>query len=693
MDLKEHELDLLIKQSMLYQAKQYIIKYKQKFWFGNNSFSQSQYLKLAAEKSVWLDLYPLSTVTNMSDNQSVLDVFSDPELLEILSNIGIKVIHTNPMQQAGSLSEDLNYHSTIDGGYDRINYSIDQNYGTNQDYKKFVDNAAEFDICVAGDVVPGHTGLGADFILALLNYAEYPSLFVMQEIDPIDWCLLPNCDISGQELFYRKNLTLEDVENLKAKNYIPGDIELAMFHEPGVKESNWSVTSEINGIDGISRRWLYLHWFKQGQPSLDWLNPSFAAQQLLAGDIIQHRFELGTKILRLDANSLLGLEKLAGQNELWGPGHPLSELSTKQLAMLMRRVGGYTYEENNAELANIQRAANMGPDLSYDFAMRTGYIHALVTGDVSLLRLQQQLVLDHGIDTRYLIHALQNHDNLCYELVHFDKYPDQIFDYNDKKLTGLEIKNLIFSEVMRFCESNKLSFKINYGGIQAHFAEVIGARLNIDHNVLTSNELSAHQVETIKQLMLLIISYNAMQPGIFQISGWDLVGAVHQNEEALYDYLKDGDTRWLCRSGFDLLGKYSEQKLTKQGIPVCTQIFGNLIYQLEDPLSLLNRLKQVLLVRERLNIANSRFIKVLSSIQSNSVNLCLYYLETNNCYYIVAHNFSDTEIDITDSIQEAVNYINYNFLTIFNHMDNSQSNLNHSSISINLYSSAVFELM
>lgn len=53
----------------------------------------------------------------------------------------------------------------------------------------------------------------------------------------------------------------------------------------GVKETDWSVTGEIVGVDGVTRRWVYLHMFKAGQPSLNWLHPSFAAHQLIIGTI------------------------------------------------------------------------------------------------------------------------------------------------------------------------------------------------------------------------------------------------------------------------------------------------------------------------------------------------------------------------------------------------------------------------
>ena len=70
------------------------------------------------------------------------------------------------------------------------------------------------------------------------------------------------------------------------------------------------------------RRWVYLHYFKAGQPSLNWLDPSFAAQQLVIGDALHCLDVMGARGLRLDANGFLGVERRAGENA-WSESHPL----------------------------------------------------------------------------------------------------------------------------------------------------------------------------------------------------------------------------------------------------------------------------------------------------------------------------------------------------------------------------------
>jgi trehalose synthase len=98
------------------------------------------------------------------------------------------------------------------------------------------------------------------------------------------------------------------VDALKARGYIVGQLPRTIFYEPGVKETDWSATGAIVGADGTRRRWVYLHYFKEGQPSFNWLDPTFAAPRLVAGDALHSLGRLGERMLRLDANGFLGIE-------------------------------------------------------------------------------------------------------------------------------------------------------------------------------------------------------------------------------------------------------------------------------------------------------------------------------------------------------------------------------------------------
>ena len=59
--------------------------------------------------------------------------------------------------------------------------------------------AAEHGGIVIDDIVPGHTGKGADFRLAEMKVGDYPGIYHMVEIPPEDWHLLPEVP-AGQGL-------------------------------------------------------------------------------------------------------------------------------------------------------------------------------------------------------------------------------------------------------------------------------------------------------------------------------------------------------------------------------------------------------------------------------------------------------------------------------------------------------------
>src|SRR5690606_28449274 len=110
------------------------------------------------------------------------------------------------------------------------------------------------------DVVPGHTGKGADFRLAERRFEDYTGIYHMIEIAQEDWTLLPDV-AEGQDSV---NLQPPTVDLLAERGYIVGQLSRTIFYEPGVKETDWSATGMVTGVDGIVRRWVYLHYFKAG---------------------------------------------------------------------------------------------------------------------------------------------------------------------------------------------------------------------------------------------------------------------------------------------------------------------------------------------------------------------------------------------------------------------------------------------
>ena len=219
-----------------------------------------------------------------------------------------------------------------------------------------------------------------------MKYGDYPGIYHMVEIPSRTGTCCPRLPRGRDSV----NLDSETEDLLSKAGYIIGKLQRVIFYDPGVKDTNWSATAPVVGPDGEQRRWVYLHYFKEGQPSINWLDPTFAGMRLVIGDALHSLGDLGIGALRLDANGFLGVEKSAEEAPAWSEGHPLSEAANQLIASMVRKVGGFTFQELNLTIDDIKSTSERGADLSYDFVNRPAYHHAMATGNTEFLRLTLQ---------------------------------------------------------------------------------------------------------------------------------------------------------------------------------------------------------------------------------------------------------------------------------------------------------------
>src|SRR4029453_14558989 len=96
------------------------------------------------------------------------------------------------------------------------------------------------------------------------------------------------------------NIDPETEQLLADAGYIIGPLQRVIFTEPGTKDTNWPAPGPVLGPDGHEHRWVYLHYFKEGQPSLNWLDPTFAGMRLVIGDAPPSPSRPGETSLRFD---------------------------------------------------------------------------------------------------------------------------------------------------------------------------------------------------------------------------------------------------------------------------------------------------------------------------------------------------------------------------------------------------------
>jgi trehalose synthase len=624
----------LLTQSMLADANEISQQFSGQGSMWQNPYATPNARAAVETASVWFTAYPLSLITR--PDESFLKAMADEQMWKAFAEIGIEGVHTGPVKRAGGIS---GWHHTpsVDGHFDRISTQIDPAFGTEEEFRQMCGTANWYGGTIIDDIVPGHTGKGADFRLAEMKYADYPGIYHMVEIDPRDWGHLPQVPPGADSV----NIDGVTEDWLDKAGYIIGRLQRVIFYAEGVKETNWSVTRPVIGTDGVERRWVYLHYFKDGQPSINWLDPSFAGMRLVIGDALHSLADLGSGGLRLDANGFLGAEKnAADDNPAWSEGHPLSEAANHLIASMVRKVGGFTFQELNLTIDDIRETGEAGADLSYDFINRPAYQHALVTGDTEFLRLTLRTTMELGIDPASLVHALQNHDELTYELVHWSTgHRDDVYSYKGQEITGEDLGDAIRRDLTERLTGAGAPYNLVFttNGIACTTATVITAALGI-------SDLDAiGDIDPIRRAHLLLAMFNALQPGVFALSGWDLCGMLTLPPTQVGELLGGGDTRWIHRAAHDLMGVNPHASQSMAGMPRGRSLYGSVTDQLADETSFLRQLQAILRVRSHYGIATSRQVDI-PEVSHRGMLVMVHRLEGDGLYQLTVLNFANEHI-------------------------------------------------
>ncbi|HKV20045.1 MAG TPA: maltose alpha-D-glucosyltransferase [Mycobacterium sp.] len=624
----------LLSQSMLADANEISAQFSGQGSMWQNPYATPSPRGAVDTASVWFTAYPLSLITR--PDESFLKAMADEDMWKAFAEIGIEAVHTGPVKRAGGLNG-WEQTPSVDGHFDRISTQIDPAFGTEDEFRSMCGTAGWYGGTIIDDIVPGHTGKGADFRLAEMKYADYPGIYHMIEIDPRDWEHLPDV-AEGEDSV---NIDAATEEWLDKAGYIIGKLQRVIFYAEGVKETNWSVTRPVLGVDGVERRWVYLHYFKDGQPSINWLDPSFAGMRLVIGDALHSLTDLGTGGLRLDANGFLGAEKSAAEESAaWSEGHPLSEAANHLIASMVRKLGGFTFQELNLTIDDIREIGEAGADLSYDFINRPAYHHALATADTEFLRLTLRTTLELGVDPASLVHALQNHDELTYELVHWSTgHRDDVYTYKGEEITGEALGEIVRSDLTKQLTGENAPYNLVFttNGIASTTATMIAATLGY------ASLDSIDDIDRIRRAHLLLVMFNALQPGVFALSGWDICGMLTLDPSDVSALLRGGDTRWIHRAAHDLMGVNPSATQSQAGMPRGRSLYGSIPEQLSDDTSFLRQLQAILKVREHYGIATSRQIDI-PEVSHRGMLVLVHELAGEGRYQLTVLNFADDDV-------------------------------------------------
>jgi trehalose synthase len=179
-------------------------------------------------------------------------------------------------------------------------------------------------------------------------------------------------------------------------------------------------------------------------------------------------------------------------------------------------------------------------------------------------------------------------------------------------------------------------------GVACTTVSVIAAALGIRD----LEQLTEEEKQQIQRIHLLLVMYNAFQPGVFALSGWDLVGALPLPPAAVESLMADGDTRWIERGAYDLVNVNPDTPTSQAGLPKAVALYGPIDEQLQRPDSFASQLQRLLAVRQSYGIYASQQI-MIPDVASPGLLVMVHELPDARGTQVTALNFGPTPIEET----------------------------------------------
>lgn len=399
--------------------------------------------------------FSIDLTTLKTDGRSVLGYLGEEALWTTLAEIGIEAVELKGLKSPDP----------------QVKFQIDLQFGTEDEYTRLLHAASQKGIHFIGKTLGQATGRGADFALGLKNVGAYPELYAMVEIAPEDWKELPEV----KERAISANVPWLTVQKLHKMGYVPTDFD------PYVQQSAWNVTGPILGADHVTRRWIYLR-DARGFPRLNWLNPSFGALRLAAGDSLYSMLRLGQSILQLE-------------------NLPLNTQET--LSLTIRKLKGFSAALSQAGIESMT-----GPtDVTLDHLTPIAALHAVIAEDAEALRLIYNLLLSYEIQPKRLVHALEPFGRLPNDWAEFINSPERIYSYYNTEEMGQTLRKRFLDEDRAKIKGEERSWRCLSNLSDVSFKDVEKKR------------------DAVFALQMTLTKFFALQPGIFSLSPQDLLGA------------------------------------------------------------------------------------------------------------------------------------------------------------------------
>ncbi len=330
---------------------------------------------LPGDARVWFRLSP--ALTAWSGRDSFFAALGRSGVAGLLSSLGVHGLFLTGCADTG---DDWAGRSPARHlGEDGANLSFGRTAGRREDYDRLLNTLSGAGLLAGGTLLPAHTGMGADFSLAVRAVRDYPGLYAMTEVPQDAWPLLPSLKDNDTAA-----LSSEASAVLRAR----GALSPPLVQDTGFSASlGWAATGPVAGVDGVKRRWLY-RWFETpDRPVLYWDDPSGAAQRVLNASLIQQVGLNHQALVGLSAAAWFGLDVLSRN----GDGTPEENLepglsAVRALARNAHRYGAAVLLLDELPMDHLALMKRAGVDFAFDSVLSPALERSLLEEDAAALR-------------------------------------------------------------------------------------------------------------------------------------------------------------------------------------------------------------------------------------------------------------------------------------------------------------------
>ena len=552
---------------------------------------------LLAIADTWLAANPLVTLSETK--RSVFASFSSPLYWQIFNKAKLGGLYLAPTSGSGALWA-YNRKASIKGD-DTIQYTFSQAAGSDDDYFRMLQSANTNRKLLGLEITPATTGMGPDFFLAARYHRQFAGVYCMVELPKKFWSALPS--VSDQ--WQGAQLDDQHIALLASQNLLPP--AMAQDFLPTGKEGGWAVTSEIYGVDGLIRRWAYRYYGSPDRPVLNWEDPSSGARRILSGSAIRNVGMLGSALIGMRLDGLYGLDATAPGAPHRFAASPGDEAAIS-VSREIRRYGGWAWLKDELPLFLIDSLIPEGPDFFRDSVFSPGIEHALLTGSTTLLNSMVDDALALGLNMRRFVHATSGEEGVSYKLPHLADVASGNTDASRLQPRQAEaLRRDTLKEASHATFATALSSPNGEDKPplqQKHLHTTPAGIAALALGAGNAHSLTADMEPLVRDGHFLQVFIRAMIPGLFMISGQDLSGALPLSWYAMNETSESWDMNMASRGAHAYAQSVPDSAVTTLGVPRVRTLYSTPDVQILEEDSFLNRLSEILGIRETYRISS-----------------------------------------------------------------------------------------